>query len=637
MRRYTKLISCLLLSGLLSVSACKSPDNSDSISSDNSSTSEVVIPGQFVAKNGITEYSILVPDGYETDQYMLDAALDMQKFLGEATNATYNIVTDSQANQNGKYISLGKTALAETCQIQVDRSVLGKQGYIVDTVDDDIFIDSPTSTGVCFGVYGWLEQEFAFDYFAKDTYTINTVDEFPLKDYSTVDIPDIQYRIADWGIVRYDAETRRRMRYITDMEEIVGSVHNALHVIQKKEYNDPEKPETYHPNWFTLSGDNICYTARGDEAEYKALVSTLAEKVIEAFLEKPNVDMYFFTNADTIEGCKCEGCKEVQEKYSAFSAGNILFFKDVIPIIEERLIELNDPRADTFKLVMFAYNASLAPPVTVETLEDGTTKYVYDDIFEMKKHGGVYIAHIQGTFSLSLEDPRNKSLKEVMNKWAQITNILMWPYDTNFYNYLYCYDTVGALQDFYRLAKELNCEWIMHQGQSYQTSTTGWSHLKVYLESKLMWDVDKNVDELIERFFKAMYGSQSQQVLNVFRSYHIYTEYQVNNLYMGTGVFAHTVYERSLWTESILLQWINDLTSAEEELKKSGELQAYDNVRRELIQYLYIYVEVFDVVAQPSVIREYAYKCADLLTEFNVVYKAENSFASTVINEYRNK
>ena len=60
-----------------------------------------------IAKDGATEYKILIPAGLAYNDLINVAARELQLFLGEATDTEFTIVEDTAYSAGGKYISVG--------------------------------------------------------------------------------------------------------------------------------------------------------------------------------------------------------------------------------------------------------------------------------------------------------------------------------------------------------------------------------------------------------------------------------------------------------------------------------------------------------------------------------------------------
>lgn len=641
MKKINKFGAMLLsFTFLLGAVACKNSQGSNSDSSvDSSTSSEEIVFSEtefYIANNEKTEYEILVPNNYRSDVYLSQGANDLQRFLEEATGATYTITTESDMRSEGKYISLGDTILAQQKEIVPDIGILGPQGYALTTVGDDLFITSPSTNGVCYGVYGFLEREFNYDYFMEEVYTLDKKSVVPLKDYDYIDRPDFDYRISGWGCsnANMSPSTSRRMRFGAESDIAIWGVHNATQVINVNEFGQE------HPKWFVDTGANAgelhCYTAHGDKAEYAAFLSAVADKMMAAFAENPTKRYIFFTQPDVPDYCKCGICKEYYESYGAVVAPSLLFVNDLCDVVEERLREIDDARAETFRIVMFAYAVTAAAPVAATLDDNGNMSFEYDKQLENKKHLCVYYAPIDSPFALSIEDPTCQGLMLGLYSWGQLAELWMWPYDTNFQDYLLCYDTTDALGDLYKHAKAAGCVYIFNQGQTLVMRSTGWSYLKSYLNSKLAWDVDADIQMLKNKFFKAMYGSQSERVQNVYESFHVWTRHQIFELGLGTSI-NNQMLDPLFWSESLVLSWTTDLLKAEAALEKEGDMQSLLYVRTELISYLYLYIELYESVAQSSLIHEYAHKFADCVSICGITNANEVLPITTLVETYRAK
>ena len=115
------------------------------------------------------KYVILLPNN-PTDEEEI-AASELSVFFFEATGIKIDTVFETDYEE-GKYISIGKTQKLKENGIVVNTSTLTSSGYVIKRVDDNLFIAGGTS-GVVFGVYGFLNSQFNYKYFDDNLYVID--------------------------------------------------------------------------------------------------------------------------------------------------------------------------------------------------------------------------------------------------------------------------------------------------------------------------------------------------------------------------------------------------------------------------------------------------------------------------------
>ena len=585
---------------------------------------------EYLIENKHSDYKILVPDDYKANSYLENAATDLQLFLNESTGAVLEIVEEKDFENGQKYISLGDTLFATAKGVSYDVNVLGTQGYTIKTVDKNIFISGATGFAILWGVYGLLEYECGYDWFYGNIHSLETRDKITLKNYNFIDIPDIEMRITNYGSSTYTG-AYRRMRYTLNSDVMLWGVHSAMNVIQYSVYGEE------HPDWFADTKTQLCYNAKGNAEEYELLLETVATAAFGSMQENPSLSLVCFSDADNFDYCNCEACVKISEKYGARSANSLLFSKDLAKKLKEKLVAANDNRAETFSVSFLSYNRTETAPVQA-TIDPKTGEMSFEYAEELvSENVTVWYAPIGSVFSESILDKANTGLYKNLFSWGKLCQTALYGYDTNFAYYLLPHDTTDALQDLYKACRKARANFVLNQGQSYAVANTGWSYLKNYLTSKFAWDVNADSQVLIEKFFKGMYGSQSGRMQKVYEEYHTLAEIQANVWNCPKGQYV-AMLNAKYWPESLLTDWINELLDIEKTLLENNESLAYvQNVRAELVSYLYLYIELYEKDSQASLIHEYAQKFVSIVSELGFSWLNEATPINELVNEYSNK
>lgn len=587
--------------------------------------------GDYLVKNGKSEYQILVPTGYKSVDYLNNAANDLQQYLFESTKAKLPITEDSAYDRNGKYISLGDTALAKEMSITVNPVALTSQGYTIKTINKNIFISGATSFAILWGVYGLLDYECGFDWFYGSTYSLEKKDSIKLKNYDFTDIPDIEMRFTNYGSSTYTG-TYRKMRFVYEPEVMIWGVHSSLNVLPYETYSAD------HPKWYAATQNQLCYNAHGDADELESLIETVSDLLVEEFVANPEKRLACFSDFDNMDYCTCQACEGVVQKYGQRSANQVLFTKKFAARVEQKLRAIGDARADTFSIAFLAYNRADVAPVNV-TVNNTTGEMTFDYNQDLKcdNHVCAWYAPIGACFEVSILDDINFGLYKNLYAWNELCSLGVYAYDLNVRYYLLPHDTTDALADLYKCCRESNCQFMLNQGQTYAVASTGWSYLKNYLTSKLCWDVNADVNALIKKFFINMYGSQGEKMLQLYEEYHALAEIQ-SSVFMCPKGLSAAMLNANYWPENLLLNWINKMYDMENALINNNESLMYvQNIQTELLAYLYLYIELYENKAQSSVIHEYAQKFVSIATSLGFSWESEVLPIDALIEEYSTK
>lgn len=557
----------------------------------------------YLVKEGNSPYKIVIqanaPERIQT------AAKDFASFFLEATGVYLSTVYSDnlQYAKDSEYIVIGENFISEAAGIKIDYEVLGLQGFIIQTVGKSIFACGATEEGSQFAAYELLTQLFGFDYFGVDTYYIQRgVDNVSLMNYNITDVPDIQLRATNYQFLMSDKTTAQRLRLTNfgDLCITVGgkTVHNSFEYISLEDFPDKEKI------WFTADKTNLCYTAHGDAIELAQMQSIVTEKIKESFIENPDKLVITMTHEDTQTLCECPACNALKEHYNGSQAASVvIFLNKVCENIEEWFVtEEGKPYERDFQIWFFAYHATNQPP----TYFDETTKEYkpIDDAVKMNPHLVAYFAETNGDYTRSFYDESsvNAPYAKNLKGWAALSEKLaFWMYSTNFSYFLTPYNTFNTTQETYKFAIEHNVDFIYDQGQSNQTgSATGWSWLKIYLYSKLTWNLNQDINLLVQRFMKYYFGPASEIMQELFYEYKDFATYQRDVLgYTGSRSIFFDVLKTDLWPKQVLLDWQNRMTLALEsaEAIKSEDYSMYTvyvkNISTERIAVNYLLLKLY--------------------------------------------
>lgn len=596
-----------------------------------------VVDGQYLVNNGATEYKIVIPES--ASGLLQIASADLNRFLSEATGTTIPIVKDTEITGADKVISIGETTLLKNTDISYSFDELGKDGYKILTKDDDVYLVGGSDYGSLYAAYTLLEILVDWDYYAQDCYTLTKgLTQIPLYDFDMTDIPDIPIRVASDGVVETSSQAlyRFRERPLTENFIFVKNywAHNSFQYVK----DSPDVNDT----WYNNAKTQLCYTAHGDADQYEKMQEACFITLRDALIQTPDRDGVTFTIEDNSDYCDCDACNAMKTKYGALSSTVILFLNDLNTRVRAWFeTEEGKPYARDLRIVFFAYNAYETAPAT---LNSSTGKYEANAGIQMDD--GVYcmLAPIRMDYYLPITDPANQEYYNNLKSWGDLAqgNLYLWLYSTNFFNYLAPYDCFDSFAENYRLAKECNAYYLFDQRQTDERVTiTGWSILKDYVCSKLAWDVNRNPEELIDKFFDGYFGPAAPEMREIFDQLRLLTEYNKEHQEMsGQSTIYLSLTNEKYWPKDILEQWLVKYDLAEEKiapLKESNPAlyQAYlERIQKEKLSTLYLFVECYSYNTSAALIESYKAEFKELADKFSVTKYYESHDISLLYDKW---
>ncbi len=531
-KKFAKILS-LLLVALISCSAVvacdDTPDNTSNSTSSNTSSkgeqpdlNEQKVDIKLV-DNSRSDYKIVIP--VDATDGLTNAANELKSYLTASTGAQLQIIDDSAVTLDGKYISIGQTELFEESGMTVSDEELNRDGYKIKRFGNSVVICGANDLGCLYGVYEFLSYQIGWEAFASTEIYYRKDTTVYLNDFNLVESPDFSGRTTDGpidldmygGIVlRYRAfnQSVPIFDYNGGKTFIPGHSETFMQLIPRGTYNDPKKPETYHPEWFMQSSVQMCLTN-------EELIEETIKNTIAAIEANPYGRYVNISQNDGAGYCECENCKWEWQNLN-YSGHIIRFVNKVIEAVEEWRMEECPERELTYQT--FAYAFGVTPPTRFNV---GTGKNELLDP-SCKPHEKLGIRFVRGsevclTHAIDNRDcAMNKKFYDAWEIWKEICSpnaqFTLYDYCANYSNYLSFTDYFTPLKTNLQHYKKIGINDIFVQNAT-GTGNVSLNALHNYLLSKLLWDVDEDVDALVDKFMTHYYKEAAPYMKNYF--YHM--------------------------------------------------------------------------------------------------------------------
>lgn len=585
---------CLFLVALLAFGCITGCKNSPTESSIDSTTQEETLDykeGEYLIKNGESDYQIIFPT--VTDAVLEFASAEITQFLDEATGCEYVVQSDDGCHydENAKYISVGKTKLLEEAGIEISADELETSGYIVKTVGKSIFIAGNGSMGSLCGVYQFLEDLFDFRVYASDEiyYQKSSTVKLPLFDVKYC--PTIDMRIAPNGMLSTNSALAYRLKMISwDSQFLQIKAQNmatTAALLPPSEYLEGHKASDYPNNWYIDdAGTDICFSNQD-------LWLQIVENLKPYILANPTYTKVMLGQEDNKWWCSCDRCKDLIAQYGTNVATAILMANYVETEINKWLSDIGDSR--TMMCGVFAYQYTKEPPVSYDKATDTYTANI-----KANKNVFIMYAPIEMSREIPITHVDNKSFAEMVRGWNVVTeNLYVWGYSTNFANYIVdCANWEGTFYN-YSFYEQNGVDFLFDQGQTgaEQRNSSSWIDLRNYLQAELSFNCSLNMNDLIDDWFEHYFKGAKEPM------YAYYTEMrdlEIYNLeFKGYQPSNSTVKNAKYWPRATLIRWegyIDAAYKAIEELQASDPIlyeKLYHRINKESIAIRYLLIELY--------------------------------------------
>ena len=352
----------------------------------------------------------------------------------------------------------------------------------------------------------------------------------------------------------------------------------------------------------------------------------------------PDRKVVTFTIEDNPNFCACEACQDIISQYNGANSSVVIMFLNKLNAKVRAWFQEDEgkPYARDLDIVFFAYNATTEAPVV---FNEQTQKYEGINGLKLDEGISVMYAPIAADFTGSLKEGINVQYYKTAQQWSDITrNMYLWIYSTNFVYYLAPYDSFDGIADNYATAKEVKTRWIFDQAQWNEYGfSTGWSNLKSYLNAKLAWDADADIDELINDFFKTYFGPAEAEMKEIFAQFRVLSEYNKENQALGglRSIYQDVMQEK-FWPKNLLAEWISlyDKALAKiEPLKESNPVvyrRYYKHIAGERLSVYYLFVSLYTYNTDETVIKSYQRQFKADAEAFGVTLFSENSLSASI-------
>ncbi len=530
---------------------------------------------EFVKEDGTCDYKIIYDPSVSG---VSEAASYIVSNVRNATGASLEMLTyddfEDDISRSDKYIVVGSNDLFADANLSLpDYETLGVAGYRIVSYGNNVFIMAHRFAGYQQAALSFLRHTVGYDMIVEDT-VIYERDGRIMPDFDIIERPDF-----DWAhpTNNFTDKTKYGLGFSTIYSYIVPvpenptatakTVHNVFNFLDPDLHTNVDDQENYHPEWFSDSGEQLCYTAHGDEESLSLMVETAFKTVKNSIQGKSGAEILNFTDNDVGNSCQCETCKAQIAKDGGTISGAVIRFvnrlDDMLQDYLEEEAEKTHSEKRTIHLQFFAYLSSIQPPTV--SVEDDPSLKMNPDVY-------VLIAPLHANFTKTFYDEVNASYAENIKNWGKYaSHITAWLYETDYHHYIYPYNTYSSMMANYRFVKSQGASIMYNEGQRYNANVTCFGKLKEYLDSKAQFDVNANYSFYTNKFF-ANYFKEAADIMREYYEeligWETYLESKPEVYGLGGGVYQEIGSKAEYWPKQMLVNWLDKMDSAYKAIEK---------------------------------------------------------------------
>ncbi len=532
--------------------------------------------GEYIVKNGKSDYKIIIPD--DADQLLKTTANDIQNFIYNSTGATLPIEGDAAYtfDANQKIISLGATTIWTGCGLDLTEDMLDT-GYYMKRFGNLLVLNAKDNLGSVAAAYDMLGYLIGFECYAADEIYYDKKSDVDLLDFDIKFIPTVDIRYIMSKALSGDTMYNQRLRLLTSYGK--GAWITFAHTT----ITDLLPTTTYqknHPDWYNDAGTQVCYS----NDEMRAEMVDQIKKRIENNTEGRYV---MIGHEDNFDMCMCDDCVAAREKLGGYG-GQELDFTNKIAQELTPWIQENYPGRE-IKFVFFAYQTSSQPPVKWDEQQN---KYVplYDN-FSIHKNTMLLYCPIEMDFSEKFNSTTNDALYQQLLGWYEIfksegveKNICIWTYSITSHAYMAPTNNYAYFGEHYKSMADIGVSFIMDQ--FVHDSRVGcFEELRLYTQSKLMYRYDLSYNQLVQDFMHNYYKEAEGAMTEYYKFYRAYLQYLQEEKAFSGSLTVETNDAR-FWPIEVCKQLTSILDKAMEQIEplKETDSERYNLLRDRILK-----------------------------------------------------
>lgn len=540
----------------------------------------------YFIKNGTLNYSLKYLAG---NQKITEAA---------------NYIKDAIYNITGKTILMSSFSSTEKFSKDDPNIVIGSDSSL-----EDLYISSPSETGDyfvksigksifinCHDDYSYqaatqefLLKAFGYESFYKNRNSLKTVYTNTVKDKNNIDGLCVNVESnSPFRFKRIDQFERYHVDIYSagfncggtndlDVYFDIPGIEDDVYMKNRQRFHTTTVilyPGTYkssHDGWYSIDSKGnhpaiisgsylrwqLCFTARGNENEYNAMVNETALKVKQGYdnrkEDQQNSNVFCLGIGDNDYYCECSACKAKVAEYGAISGTLIKFLNDVQTKLD------NDYGEGLIELWTLGYKAFKDAPIK-------------NGVPTINSKANVMVAPVESNFTYPInDDVHNAGAHQLFEDWGKVGKISSWLYETNYQNFLYPYNSWEAIPESIKYMATANVDMAYVEGQyNCHQYTTGFNQLKVYLKGKFMNNPYTSVySTAVDNYFNGYFGSGASEMRTFFNELKTrMATFETNETYKaalyagGAKSINSHIDSKVLWDKTQLERWISLCDSA---------------------------------------------------------------------------
>jgi len=451
-------------------------------------------PFRTLVRDGRAHAAIVVPR--KCSAIEAHAVAELVEYVRRMTDVALSVGSDVEGDRLPIYLgSAARDGLRDR-----PWSRLGDDGFVLKSDADGVYIAGAEDLGTLYGVYHFLEKHLGIRWFMPDELgeVVAHRDTLEIGTFEETEVPSFRVRWIESG----DWALRQKMNVRVEVvDRPVGinwlwNFHTHFRLIPPEEYYDA------HPEWFAQIRGERRRPTPGKQGQQLCtsnpeLIEEAARRVVEVFDADPSLEVLALAPQDGGGFCRCEDCCALDEDRPPDQAWHATYSRRLAIFNNE--VARRVARRHPDKLIKVgAYAMYLRVPLDVGYRPEPNLAIQACHTYSCNSHPVA-----------SEACPGNTAyFRKELEHWAKIANHLFIYeyYNKGVWGGLPYYQ-VHLIREDMPYYHSLGVEGFYTQAAGRRWPVCGLNH---YVAAKLAWDVELDVDRLLEDFYETFYAEAAE-------------------------------------------------------------------------------------------------------------------------------
>ena len=373
---------------------------------------------------------------------------------------------------------------------------LGSDGFVLKSNRDGIFICGAKDLGTLYGTYEFLEKHLGVRWFMPGELgeVVPKTPALRVGTFSDVSVPSFRVRWIESG--EWALRNKMNVRVSVSDKEVGikwrWGFHTFFLLIPPDKYYDD------HPEWFSMIGGKRRRPKPKQHGRQLCtsnpqLIEEVAKNIIKLFDADPTLDIIALAPQDGGGFCECKRCRALDEKRPPDQAWHARYSRRLA--VFNNAVAKRVAKKHPDKLIKVgAYAMYMRVPLDAD--------------YRPEANLAVQACHTYSCNNHRIAAPtceRNRKLfGEELERWAKLTkHLFIYEYYNKGAWGGLPYHQVHVIRQDMPYYHKLGAEGFYTQPAGRRWPAVGLNH---YIAAKLAWDVELDVDRLLEDFYTKFYG-----------------------------------------------------------------------------------------------------------------------------------